>query len=120
LMASSPLVRVIVQGQPLREKLIVSPELAAVILSRNEWGPLSSVLITVIVAALAKVAKRMNPEIVKARNVFFIVPAFRHRQILFNDETCGRDIEALSYGDNFTLETGNRVIILCVIRRSLR
>lgn len=51
LMTSSPDVSVIVQGQPLRSKSIVSPSAAPAIAWRSEPGPLSFVLVTVIVGA---------------------------------------------------------------------
>src|SRR5436190_7582753 len=49
LIDSSPLVKVIA---PVTEKSIVSPEVAAAIALRNEPGPLSVVVVTVIVAAI--------------------------------------------------------------------
>lgn len=49
LMAILPEVSVMVQGQPLRLKLIVSPEVASVTTCRSEPAPLSLVFVTVSV-----------------------------------------------------------------------
>jgi hypothetical protein len=51
--AKSPLVSVIVHGQPLRPKLIESPAAASAMACRKLPAPLSLVLVTVMVAAAA-------------------------------------------------------------------
>ena len=48
---NSPLVNVIVQGQPLRLNVMVSPALASIIAWRREPGPLSAVVVTESVVA---------------------------------------------------------------------